>query len=78
MTYPEPERHINMILGGLDKERDQCEAQTNADVKDFFYISSIEDWRFLEIPNAMEQAFYTEFDASKSHGYIFICMSKCK
>lgn len=38
--YPEQARSKEMVLGGLDKERDVCDAQTNADVKDFHYVSS--------------------------------------
>lgn len=74
--YDTPGKEGLMLLAAKDDERDRdCELMTNADNKDFFYVSSAEDWRHLVLPNDAEKAYYTEFNEPK--GYIFFCMAKC-
>ena len=57
-----------------DSGRQNCPEYLNLDYKDYFYVSSIEGWRSLLLPNDSERKMYTEFDAKTSKGYILACL----
>jgi hypothetical protein len=67
----------DMVIGMKDDEHQVCPELLNADYKDYFLVTSKESYRSQVFPNAAERAHYTEFDPEKSHGWLFICMTKC-
>ena len=79
INNPNLERGQQMMLGASDDDYEYwCPEPTRNDHKDFFYISSVEGWRTLTLPNDAEKEYYREFDLENSRGWIFVCMASCK
>lgn len=78
--FPNPKvgHETDMLLNSADAEWEVCnEDLIHVDHKDFFYISSVEGWRSMTIPNEASKKYYTEYDAQKSNGWVYVCPSRC-
>jgi hypothetical protein len=72
-----PGHEKDMVVGMKDDEHQVCPELLNADYKDYFLVTSKEDYRSQVFPNAAERAHYTEYDPAKGHGWLFVCMTRC-
>ena len=78
VLHPNSDNVQQMLIGAGDEDYEDCEETTHHDHKDYFYISSVEDWRTLTIPNDAEKEYYTEFNTEQTKGWIILCMGNCE
>ena len=71
------DRATQLTLVGSDQERSNCPLAQHLDYRDSFFVSSVEGWRSLTIPNDMELEHYSEYDARKNKGWIVVCVTQC-
>jgi hypothetical protein len=73
-----PGHEDQLILIRADDEYEECEDVTNKDHKDNFYISNLQGWRKILIPNNSEKEYYKEYSADKGNGWFMICLAPCE
>jgi len=78
VEYKDPRagRNGQLVLVAAHEDRQVCDEPTNLDYKDYFFMSSLQGQKSLILPNKSEKKHYTEFDASKSKGYVLACLKK--
>jgi hypothetical protein len=76
-VIPGQDDKILLVRNSKDHQA-PCEVDLHFDFKDVFIVSSIQGKRRMVLPNNSEKKYYTEFDGSKSKGYILTCLQRVR
>jgi hypothetical protein len=73
-----PGHEEDLVLIMENGEYETCPEETNKDHKDNYYISSVQGWRKLSIPNNSEKEYYKEYSVDDNNGWFIVCLAPCE